>query len=236
MHGYFSVSVCIFGTIANLLIMVVLKRKEMRSPVNFMLLALAIADLLIMLEYIPFALHMYILPQQDKYSYWSALFVFFHVHFTQILHTISIQLTLTMAIWRYAALKNSSNNSTRCTFTRCYQVIGAAYVCPLFFCILNYLYFTIALRTKYFTHGPSPFNEIDEDDEEKLYIFRTACSSTGQDCSEHKVLLYNVESSELVKEYPVLHTIHFWTFSVLIKLIPCVVLTFFMGWMVNVSK
>jgi hypothetical protein len=45
-----------------------------------------------------------------------------------------------------------------------------------------------------------------------------------------------VESSSLVKEYPVLHTIHFWTFSVLIKLIPCVVLTFFMGWMVNVSK
>lgn len=45
-----------------------------------------------------------------------------------------------------------------------------------------------------------------------------------------------MESSDLVKEYPILHTIHFWTFSVLIKLIPCVVLTFFMCWMVNVRK
>lgn len=51
-----------------------------------------------------------------------------------------------------------------------------------------------------------------------------------------QVELYIVESSDIVKKHPVLHTIHFWTFSVLIKLIPCVVLTFFMCWMVNVSK
>jgi hypothetical protein len=221
--------------------MVVLRRKEMHTPVNVMLLALAIADLLIMLEYIPFAAHMYVSPMEDeqpreeKYSYAAALFVFFHVHFTQILHTISIQLTLTMAIWRYAAIKGSNRSSKFCTFKRCYQSIAAAYVCPLFFCILNYLYFQIRLRSKYLTQGPSPFNEIDVGDEEKLHIFKTACYTTGQDCSLVRVDLYVVESSDLVKEYPVLHTIHFWTFSVLIKLIPCVVLTFFMGWMVNVS-
>jgi hypothetical protein len=94
LHGYIALIVCVFGAIANILIMVVLTRKEMRTPVNHMLLALAIADLLIMIEYIPFALHMYIIDNEPetKYSWAWACFVFFHVHFTQILHTISIQL------------------------------------------------------------------------------------------------------------------------------------------------
>jgi len=94
LHGYIALFVCVFGVIANALIMVVLTRKEMKTPVNTMLLALAIADLLIMIEYIPFALHMYIVDNEPetKYSWAWACFVFFHVHFTQILHTISIQL------------------------------------------------------------------------------------------------------------------------------------------------
>lgn len=93
-HGYFALIVCVFGAVANLLIMMVLRRREMASPVNLMLFALALADLLIMVEYIPFAIHMYImnLTIEERYSYPAALFVFFHVHFTQILHTISIQL------------------------------------------------------------------------------------------------------------------------------------------------
>lgn len=93
-HGYLALVVCLFGVIANILIMVVLTRKEMRTPVNLMLFALAMADLLIMIEYIPFALHMYLIenPVEEQFSLNWARFVFFHNHFTQILHTISIQL------------------------------------------------------------------------------------------------------------------------------------------------
>lgn len=93
-HGYLAMSVCLFGVLANILIMVVLTRKEMRTPVNLMLFALAMADLLIMIEYIPFALHMYLIqnPPEVQFSLNWARFVFFHNHFTQILHTISIQL------------------------------------------------------------------------------------------------------------------------------------------------
>lgn len=93
-HGYIALVVCLFGVIANILIMVVLTRKEMRTPVNLMLFALAMADLLIMIEYIPFALHMYLIsnPPEVQFSLNWARFVFFHNHFTQILHTISIQL------------------------------------------------------------------------------------------------------------------------------------------------
>lgn len=61
-HGYVSLIVCVFGSIANLLNIAVLTRREMLSPTNAVLTGLAVADLLVMTEYIPFACHMY-LPQ-----------------------------------------------------------------------------------------------------------------------------------------------------------------------------
>jgi ABC-type Fe3+-siderophore transport system permease subunit len=55
-HGYVALLVCIFGSIANSLNIVVLTRREMRSPTNAILTGLAIADLFVMIDYIPYAL------------------------------------------------------------------------------------------------------------------------------------------------------------------------------------
>lgn len=40
-----------------------------------------------------------------RYAYPWATFLLFHMNFTQILHTISISLTVTLAVWRYVAIK-----------------------------------------------------------------------------------------------------------------------------------
>ena len=88
-HGYVSLVVCIFGSVANSLNIAVLTRREMSSPTNALLTGLAVADLLVMLEYIPFAIHMYIPLSTsrsitERYSYpWTA-FVFFHSNFAQV--------------------------------------------------------------------------------------------------------------------------------------------------------
>jgi hypothetical protein len=88
-HGYVSLVVCLFGSVANILNIVVLTRREMTSPTNALLTGLAVADLLVMLEYIPFACHTY-MPQgtqrraTDQYSYASATFVLFHSNFAQV--------------------------------------------------------------------------------------------------------------------------------------------------------
>src|SRR5687768_16101906 len=50
-HGYISLLVCFAGIFMNILIIMVLTRKEMRTPINRMLTALAIADIVVMLEY-----------------------------------------------------------------------------------------------------------------------------------------------------------------------------------------
>jgi hypothetical protein len=89
-HGYVSLVVCLFGCVANSLNIAVLTRREMTSPTNALLTGLAVADLLVMLEYIPFVCHMYI-PQStsrtatDQYSYAWAAFVLFHSNFAQVI-------------------------------------------------------------------------------------------------------------------------------------------------------
>lgn len=107
-HGYVALIVCIFGTIANMLNIVVLTRKDMVSaPINRILTGLATADMLVMFEYVPFAVYKYlILPEHKVFPYGWAVFVLFHMHFAQALHTISIGLTLTLAVWRYIAIRS----------------------------------------------------------------------------------------------------------------------------------
>lgn len=105
-HGYVAIAVCLFGTIANLLNIAVLTRKDMAcAPINRILTGLAVADMIVMVEYMSFAYYYYIeLPGKMNFPYAGAVFVLFHTHFTQIMHTISICLTLTLAIWRYLAI------------------------------------------------------------------------------------------------------------------------------------
>jgi len=106
-HGYFSLVVCIFGTVANALNVAVLTRRDMASAtINRILTALAIADMLVMLEYIPYAWYAHVvLPGETDMPYNWAMFVLLHSHFTQVFHTISIALTLVLAVWRYIAIR-----------------------------------------------------------------------------------------------------------------------------------
>lgn len=136
--------ICIFGTIANIFNVIVLTRKEMaKAPINIILKWLAVTDIFVMLEYIPFSIYMYLIfpskcnsmtssellnfdnhlastlkeitayikfnvfpfPDRRDFQYGWAVYLLFHMHFTQVLHTISISLTVTLAIWRYIAIK-----------------------------------------------------------------------------------------------------------------------------------
>lgn len=86
LHGWISMSVSIFGSIANIVNILVLTRREMRSPTNIILTGLAVADLLVMIDYIPYAfhIHLYERSKQDTYTYGWAIFVLFHSSFSQV--------------------------------------------------------------------------------------------------------------------------------------------------------
>lgn len=108
LHGYISLFVCIFGTLANYTNIAVLTRKQMKTaPFAYILTWLAVTDMLLMMEYIPFVLYMYTDSNLKitRFSYGAAFYILIHTHLSQVLHTMSICLTLTLAFWRHNAIR-----------------------------------------------------------------------------------------------------------------------------------
>ncbi|PVD30298.1 hypothetical protein C0Q70_09562 [Pomacea canaliculata] len=106
LHGYVSTAVCLFGLMSNTANIIVLTRKNMISSTNTILMWLAVADLLTMMSYLPFAIHFYLMrepglrPFATRSLGWI-LFLMFHASFSIVCHTVAIWLTIALAIFRY---------------------------------------------------------------------------------------------------------------------------------------
>ncbi|XP_071641691.1 G-protein coupled receptor dmsr-1 [Temnothorax longispinosus] len=202
-HGYASLIVCSFGTFTNMLNIIVLTRQDMKTvPINRILTGLATADVLVMLEYIPFAIYKYlVLPESRIFPYGWAVFVLFHMHFTQLFHTISIALTLTLAVWRYIAIRFPRYNRTWCTGRRCTIALSCSFLAPFLTCAPSYLVFGIKAQTIH-ENGTT----------EVLYHVDTTYSTD-------KGFLYQL---------------NFWILGVVVKLLPCILLTVIICWLIKV--
>ncbi|XP_047004226.1 G-protein coupled receptor dmsr-1-like [Schistocerca americana] len=143
-HAYLSLLVCVFGSVANSLNIAVLTRREMVSATNSILTALAVADLLVMVEYVPYALHTYLLkrPRARSYTYAWAVFVLFHSNFAQVCHTVSILLTVELAVWRYLAVAHPRRGQVG--VARTLAAVAAAYLLGPLLCAPHFLAFEVA--------------------------------------------------------------------------------------------
>lgn len=203
-HGYVSITVCIFGSIANILNIVVLTRPEMHSPTNCILTGLAVADLLVMLICIPISFHAYIFktPHIDTYTFTWAWIVFLLNNLAQVFHTVSIWLTVALAVWRCIAVAYPQKNRDWCGKKRTIVTIIAGYIiCPVL-CIPMYISYTIV---------PEVMNISEEGN-----IVR----NNYTDESYRNATLYFVKLSKVGKE-----NVTIWIYSVVFKLIPCLLLT-----------
>ena len=195
----------------------------MRSPTNAILTGLAIADLLVMLDYIPFAFYGYILPQlkyprERLLTYSWSWFLMFHSIFAQICHTIAIWLTVTLAIWRFIAVAYPQKNRVWCGMNTTLIAIASSYVvCPLI-AIPLYLSFSIT---------PS-YEMLNENGSTPIYKNNISSGlSNSSSISERlrNVTLYKINPSEFANNNGIILTANLWIYSVAIKLIPCVALT-----------
>lgn len=107
-HGYLATVVCIFGIITNILNIVVLTRRSMISSTNCILTGLAVSDGLTMVAYLPFALRFYCFygtqPTPERNTLPAIRYMLFFACFSVVVHTVSIWLTLLLAIFRYIYL------------------------------------------------------------------------------------------------------------------------------------
>ena len=140
-------------------------RKNMVSPTNSILTGMAVSDMCVIASYIPFAIHNFIRTETNEEvinAYGWALFTLFHAHFTVVCHTISIWLTVILAIWRYLAVRcgrdplfdqlvnlstyfrSPTNSKTWCSMKRAKYAILCAYILVPCSCLPLFLSFTIS--------------------------------------------------------------------------------------------
>lgn len=225
LHGYVSLFVCLFGSLANMVNIIVLTRKDMISPTNVVLTGLAVADLLVLVEYVPFTCHMYLRPKRypirDRYTYGWALFVLMHSNFSQVFHTISIWLTVTLAVWRYIAVGYPQRNRVWCRMETTYAVVAAGYIlCPLL-CVPVFLSFNIMPRQELLDEAGHKITTTIDGSPSNLVTTATTAAIVGRNTT-----LYVVNLSDIAKARGNLLThLNFLIYSVVFKIIPCIMLT-----------
>lgn len=91
---------------------------------------MAVADITLIIEYLPFLFHQELLPSEDvsqQYSWGWAAYMWFHANFSIVIHNVSIWLTLTVAVWRFIMIKYHTLVPIYCTMSRCHLVLLSAY-------------------------------------------------------------------------------------------------------------
>lgn len=82
----------------NIITVIVLTRPSMISPVNVLLCAVAICDIIVMSSYFIFVIHFLFVASSrclvKDYSYAWAIFTMFHANASVIFHATSIWLTV----------------------------------------------------------------------------------------------------------------------------------------------
>lgn len=205
-HGYIAIIVCILGIIANLLNIIILTRRNMTSATNNLLSALAVSDGLTMLAYLPFAIRYYVMygidysPERNTYGF--ALFIMFYACFSVVVHSVSIWLTVTLAIFRYLFIRYPGQGAQLCSLKRANLAIVLTYIITFIFCIPNFVTLKII-------HMNQTSEIIDE-------------SSIVRNVSE---TLWSISFKKETSNEQFVYFMNFWIQAVIVKLIPCIALT-----------
>ncbi|XP_050703988.1 G-protein coupled receptor dmsr-1-like [Eriocheir sinensis] len=189
-HYRLTLSVAATGVLTNLFNLATLTRPYMATPTNLLLLGLAVADLLVVTEYIPYAASTLLGGEQLVEAREHAFYIITHAHLSQVCHTIAIWLTVSLAVWRWVVVCRPHAAVTLCTTPRARRLLLAVYLaCPL-----------VTIPT-FFLYTVEEITVADADeDSSNAYIV-------------------NLSSNKLLKEITLL--VH----SVVVKLVPCLLIT-----------
>lgn len=225
----------------------------MRTPTNAILTGLAVADLAVMLEYIPYAVHDYILterwPREQQLNYTWACYIKFHAIYAQLLHTISIWLTVMLAVWRYLAVTYPQVSREWCGMRNTVLTIILAYVLcgvvvtPWLYLVSSIAQFEEVVNANDKVLHSRPLSEYivnyqakhDYANFSKFTTFNGSSSSivttskeffSNNDTSlERNITVYRLYHSDMALRNNTLRLGTLLIYSVLIKLIPCIALT-----------
>lgn len=210
---------CIVGVIANICVIVVLLRPSMRkNSFNLFLVAIAICDMSLMASY-------FIYKQVEMCHPWYFTFTWIVYTYAYavcsvFVHSASLWMTVNMAVLRYLVLRNSASPSRRWPRLNTYKAasmsIGAAVLIAALGSAPN------MLRYQIYYNGLRPVPEMCRAND-SVYV-----SNYTPDPRVHAYLLVQPNFWNCAWE-----RFSFWTAGVLLKLVPCLLLTIFMTLLVR---
>ncbi|VDN00947.1 unnamed protein product [Thelazia callipaeda] len=210
---------CITGVFANLSIVVVLLRPTMRkNHFNTFLIAIALCDMTLMASY--FIFKQVELCHPWYFTYFWIVFTYFYAISSVFIHSSSLWLTVNMAVLRYLVLKRSATSTSKLpnvnTFKAAFIAVIAAIIISLFGSLPNMLRYQI--RDSGYLDVPT-------------YCTTNHSAYAHYYADNPKVHAYNIARPSWWSCR--WERFNFWAAGLVLKLIPCVMLTVFMTLLVR---
>uniref|UniRef100_A0A915CF60 G-protein coupled receptors family 1 profile domain-containing protein n=1 Tax=Parascaris univalens TaxID=6257 RepID=A0A915CF60_PARUN len=218
-HVFVYQFLCITGVFANISIIVVLLRPAMRkNPFNAFLIAIAICDMTLMAFY--FIYKQVEICHPTYFSYFWIVFTYVYAILSVFVHSVSLWFTVNMAILRYLVLKRSSISRSSLPNVNSFS---AAFVAIILAILISFL-------------GSAP-NMLRYEIRDNGYLdVPSYCTANGSTYAH-----YYIENSK-VHAYNIAQPLwwncrwerfNFWAAGLVLKLIPCIMLTIFMTLLVR---
>ncbi|XP_052212274.1 G-protein coupled receptor dmsr-1-like [Dreissena polymorpha] len=201
-HGYSSLIVCLFGIPTNIINITVLSRKDMRNPTNALLCWLAVSDLLTMMPYVPFVIHFYCAfdPSDSSPEKLTFSWVMYMLFLINFVATThTISNWLGVSLAVFRYVQLRSTEKGTVAKRRLYSTIQKVIA-------VVYIGSTLLLIPNYMTNK---IVEQKDEDNNTLYIMEDIKLGTN---ATRPIVLVNVL-----------------TYSIVTKLIPCILMTVFSG-------
>lgn len=196
-HDYLSVILCCFGIPANIVNIVILTRKSMRTSINIILTGIAVTDMLTMLSYLVYAIHFRIMyglnDSVGKYTYAWSMFLAFHIGLTLTTYTISIWLGVCMSVVRYMYISSLGNRRPGADERRS--------------CVLVIIVFALSIAM----YIPQ-------------YVFTSVHAESSNSTEVYRIRSIDIKTTT---DRSPLQTVLFWIFLIYGKWIPCLLIIVF---------
>ncbi|XP_050406966.2 sex peptide receptor-like [Patella vulgata] len=133
LDGPLNAIICITVIILNILFLIVLQRKEMRSVTSFVLSAIAVADLLRTLISLPVSLYICV-PYFKSYTpyHWCVYLKMPFLLVSNVFYTSSVWLTLYLGVFRYILVCHPIKAKLWCRYKIAIGVVILIFVISLF--------------------------------------------------------------------------------------------------------
>ncbi|KAE9555730.1 hypothetical protein FO519_001082 [Halicephalobus sp. NKZ332] len=216
-HSYIYRVLCVIGVLANIAIVAVLLRATMRrNPFNLFLIAIAICDMTLMGCY--FVYYQVEMCNPWFFSYFWIIFTYLYAVLSVFVHSASLWLTVNMAVLRYLVLRGSARSNSSTQFNS-YKAAAVSIILAIGISFIGSAPNMLRYEIKYLGHVSVPRSCLTSEKYSSYYN------------SESKVEGYNLVQPKFWN-CP-WERISFWTLGIVLKVIPCVLLTVFMALLVR---